>query len=45
MAFSATLVAQGSGAGVVVSTGDDTEIGTINSLVNKVIIECGPTLK
>jgi len=36
MAFSATLVAQGSGAGLVIATGDQTEIGTINSLVNKV---------
>jgi magnesium-transporting ATPase (P-type) len=36
MCFSATLVAQGYGVGVVVCTGDNTEIGTINSLVNKV---------
>ena len=36
MAFSATLVSQGSGVGVVVATGDNTEIGTINALVNKV---------
>lgn len=36
MCFSATLVAQGSGAGIIVNTGDNTEIGTINSLVNKV---------
>jgi magnesium-transporting ATPase (P-type) len=36
MAFSATLVSQGAGVGVVVSTGDHTEIGTINDLVNKV---------
>ena len=36
MAFSATLVAQGAGAGIIVATGDYTEIGTINSLVNKV---------
>jgi magnesium-transporting ATPase (P-type) len=36
MAFSATLVSQGTGIGVVVSTGDHTEIGTINALVNKV---------
>ena len=36
MCFSATLVAQGSGVGLVVATGDNTEIGTINSLVNKV---------
>ena len=36
MCFSATLIASGSGAGIVVATGDYTEIGTINSLVNKV---------
>ncbi|KAL3938147.1 MAG: hypothetical protein SGBAC_006877 [Bacillariaceae sp.] len=36
MCFSATLVAQGSGVGIVVNTGDCTEIGTINRLVNKV---------
>jgi magnesium-transporting ATPase (P-type) len=36
MCFSATLVAQGSAAGLVIGTGDYTEIGTINSLVNKV---------
>eukprot|EP00977_Amphora_coffeiformis_P028366 scaffold34938_cov261-Amphora_coffeaeformis.AAC.5 len=36
MCYSATLVAQGSGVGVVVATGDHTEIGTINALVNKV---------
>ena len=36
MCFSATLVSQGYGVGLVVATGDDTEIGTINKLVNKV---------
>lgn len=36
MCFSATLVSTGSGVGLVVSTGDTTEIGTINTLVNKV---------
>ncbi len=36
MCFSATLVAQGYGVGLVVATGDNTEIGTINKLVNKV---------
>eukprot|EP00538_Stauroneis_constricta_P000292 CAMPEP_0119546092 /NCGR_PEP_ID=MMETSP1352-20130426/649_1 /TAXON_ID=265584 /ORGANISM="Stauroneis constricta, Strain CCMP1120" /LENGTH=1057 /DNA_ID=CAMNT_0007590755 /DNA_START=555 /DNA_END=3728 /DNA_ORIENTATION=- len=36
MCFSATLVAQGSGAGIAVATGDYTEIGTINSLVSQV---------
>jgi magnesium-transporting ATPase (P-type) len=35
MCFSATLVSQGYGVGVVVATGDHTEIGTINQLVNK----------
>jgi len=36
MCFSATLIAQGSGKGLVVATGDFTEIGTINKLVNNV---------
>jgi len=36
MAFSATLVAQGSGVGVCVTTGDYTQIGTINALVSQV---------
>eukprot|EP00549_Striatella_unipunctata_P000211 CAMPEP_0118684492 /NCGR_PEP_ID=MMETSP0800-20121206/6675_1 /TAXON_ID=210618 ORGANISM="Striatella unipunctata, Strain CCMP2910" /NCGR_SAMPLE_ID=MMETSP0800 /ASSEMBLY_ACC=CAM_ASM_000638 /LENGTH=1012 /DNA_ID=CAMNT_0006581207 /DNA_START=48 /DNA_END=3086 /DNA_ORIENTATION=- len=36
LCFSATLVAQGAGAGIVVATGDKTEIGTINSLVSQV---------
>ena len=36
MAFSATLCSQGRGLGVVTSTGDHTQIGTINSLVNNV---------
>jgi magnesium-transporting ATPase (P-type) len=36
MCFSATLVSSGSGTGLVVTTGDHTEIGTINALVNKV---------
>eukprot|EP00529_Nitzschia_sp_RCC80_P005946 CAMPEP_0113486780 /NCGR_PEP_ID=MMETSP0014_2-20120614/25170_1 /TAXON_ID=2857 /ORGANISM="Nitzschia sp." /LENGTH=1027 /DNA_ID=CAMNT_0000380457 /DNA_START=995 /DNA_END=4074 /DNA_ORIENTATION=+ /assembly_acc=CAM_ASM_000159 len=36
MCFSATLVAQGTGVGLIVRTGDNTEIGTINSLVNNV---------
>lgn len=36
MGFSATLVAQGTGVGIICTTGDHTEIGTINSLVNKV---------
>eukprot|EP00546_Thalassionema_frauenfeldii_P018067 CAMPEP_0178900066 /NCGR_PEP_ID=MMETSP0786-20121207/3264_1 /TAXON_ID=186022 /ORGANISM="Thalassionema frauenfeldii, Strain CCMP 1798" /LENGTH=1038 /DNA_ID=CAMNT_0020571023 /DNA_START=121 /DNA_END=3237 /DNA_ORIENTATION=- len=36
MAFSATLVAQGSGRAIVVATGDNTQIGTINALVSTV---------
>ena len=36
MCFSATLISSGSGTGLVVTTGDNTEIGTINALVNKV---------
>lgn len=36
MVFSATLVSQGTGKGIVVSTGDNTEIGKINMLVSKV---------
>jgi len=36
MCFSATLIATGSGVGVATSTGDNTEIGTINKLVNNV---------
>jgi len=35
MAYSATLVAQGSGTGIAVATGDFTQIGTINRLVNQ----------
>mmetsp|Transcript_24702 Transcript_24702/g.58427 ORF Transcript_24702/g.58427 Transcript_24702/m.58427 type:complete len:1051 (-) Transcript_24702:152-3304(-) len=34
MLYSGTLIAQGSGVGLVVATGDFTEIGTINKLVN-----------
>jgi len=36
MCFSATLIATGSGIGIATSTGDNTEIGTINKLVNNV---------
>jgi len=36
LTFSATLVSTGSGIGIVIYTGDNTEIGTINALVNKV---------
>ena len=36
MVFSATLVAQGSGVGIAVCTGDHTQIGTINKLVSQV---------
>ena len=35
MTFSATLVAQGSGIGIVISTGDYTQIGHINKLVSQ----------
>lgn len=34
MCFSATLISQGSGVGIVVATGDHTEIGTIVSFVD-----------
>ncbi len=36
MCFSATLVAQGSGIGIAIATGDKTQIGTINALVSQV---------
>jgi len=36
MCFSATLVAQGSGIGIAIATGDATQIGTINALVSQV---------
>jgi magnesium-transporting ATPase (P-type) len=36
MAYSSTLATQGSALGLVISTGDYTEIGTINALVSKV---------
>jgi len=36
MTFSATLVAQGSGKGIAIATGDYTQIGTINKLVSQV---------
>jgi magnesium-transporting ATPase (P-type) len=36
MAFSATLVAQGTGVGICVTSGDYTQIGTINKLVSQV---------
>jgi len=35
MTFSATLVAQGTGVGVAIATGDYTQIGTINKLVSQ----------
>ncbi|QLC49841.1 HAD-IC family P-type ATPase [Methanolobus zinderi] len=35
MAFSATLITQGTGMGVVVSTGKDTEIGKISELIKE----------
>jgi magnesium-transporting ATPase (P-type) len=36
MCFSATLVAQGSGIGICIATGDYTQIGAINALVSEV---------
>jgi len=36
MTFSATLVAQGTADGIVIATGDETQIGTINKLVSQV---------
>ena len=36
MAYSSTLVTQGSAVGIVIATGDNTEIGKINALVSKV---------
>jgi len=36
MCFSATLVSQGAGVGIVIATGDNTQIGTINKLVSNV---------
>uniref|UniRef100_A0A7S2WDD6 Cation-transporting P-type ATPase N-terminal domain-containing protein n=1 Tax=Mucochytrium quahogii TaxID=96639 RepID=A0A7S2WDD6_9STRA len=36
LGFSATLVSQGEGVGIVVAIGDNTEIGTINHLVSQV---------
>jgi len=45
MCFCATLIAQGSGVGLVVATGDHTEIGTINALVNKITTKKTNVLK
>ena len=39
MAFSATRCSQGRGLGIVTSTGDHTQIGTINALVNNVEVK------
>jgi magnesium-transporting ATPase (P-type) len=39
MAFSATLVSQGSGRGIAIATGDNTQIGTINALVSTVEVK------
>jgi len=36
LCFSATLISQGQGRGIVMRKGDDTEIGQINNLVSKV---------
>lgn len=36
MAYSATLVSHGSGAGIAIATGDSTQIGAINMLVSRV---------
>ena len=45
MAYSGTLVAAGQGAGVVVATGSDTEIGRISSLVGGVETLTTPLLR
>lgn len=45
MCYSATLVSQGTGVGIAVATGDHTEIGTINALVNKVKAQKTDVLK
>jgi P-type E1-E2 ATPase len=36
MCYSATLISSSTGKGLVVNTGDNTKIGTINALINKV---------
>ena len=45
MAYSGTLVTYGTGLGMVVETGDDTEIGRINQLLNTVSPLVTPLLK
>ena len=45
MAYSGTLVTHGQGAGVVVATGADTEIGRISSLVSEVETVTTPLLR
>ena len=45
MAFSSTLVTHGTGLGVVVSTGDDTEIGKINQMIASADVLTTPLTK
>lgn len=45
MAYSGTLVTQGSGAGVVVATGQNTEIGRIGSMIQRVGTLTTPLLR
>lgn len=45
MAFSGTLVAAGTGRGVAVRTGSDTEIGRISSMLSKIEVLTTPMVK
>lgn len=45
MAFSSTMVSAGTGLGIVVATGQDTEIGKINSMISSVEEVTTPLLK
>ncbi len=45
MAFSSTLVTHGQGRGVVVATGEETEIGLISKLVSEVVPVTTPLLR